>query len=106
MEVQRVEEVTLWTEVNKHKCKRQSSYLTKFTYKFFWAGEVKELDEAEVVSSHQVEAGVRNTSTVNVGFLSISRPNTQNLVAQDAGNTKPNVSQNSTLLQIHSFNVT
>ena len=56
----------------------------KFTYKLVSAGEIKELDEAEVVSGHQVEAGMRNTSTVNIGLVSITRPNAENLVTKDA----------------------
>lgn len=60
----------------------------KFTYKFFGAGEIKQLDEAEVVSCHQVDAGTGNTSAVNVRLLSVTRPNTENLVTQDARETK------------------
>lgn len=60
------------------------------THKLLGAGEVKQLDEAEVVSGHQVEAGVRNTSTVDVGLLGVTRPNAENLVTQDAMETKAN----------------
>lgn len=56
---------------------------TRLTYKFLCAGEVKKLDEAEVVSSNQAEASVRNTSAVYVGFFSVPRPNSENLVTQD-----------------------
>lgn len=56
----------------------------KVTYKFLRAGEVEELDEAEVVSGHQVEAGMRHTSTVHVGLLGVARPNTENLITENA----------------------
>lgn len=58
-----------------------------FTYEFFGAGKLKEFDEAEVVSCHQVDTGVGNTSTVNVSLLSVTRPNAENLIAQDARKT-------------------
>lgn len=61
----------------------------RFTYKFLSAGEVEELDETKVVSSHQAEAGVRNTSAVHVRFLSISRPNSENFVSQDTAKKTP-----------------
>ncbi len=77
-EVQRGEEVTWWTEIRLKDT---------FTYKFFRAREIKELDEAEVVSGHQVEASVGNTSTVNIRLLGVTRPNADNLVTQDAGKT-------------------
>lgn len=55
------------------------------THIFFSAGEVEELDEAEVVSSHQAEASVGNTGAVHIGLIGISRPNAQNFVPEDAG---------------------
>ena len=57
----------------------------KFTYKFFGAGEVKELDETKVIACHQVDAGVGNTSTVHIRLFSVTRPDPENLVPQDAG---------------------
>lgn len=88
---QRGEEVTWTTDRHNYQLKTFSlrvRFHTTFTYKFFWAWEIKELDEAEVVSGHQVEASVGNTGTVNVRFLSVTRPNAENLVTQDARNTK------------------
>lgn len=57
---------------------------TEVTHKSLRAGKVKELDEAEVVSGHQVEAGEGNTSTVDVGLLCVTGPDPQDLVTEDA----------------------
>lgn len=60
----------------------------ELTYKFFSAGEVEELDEPEVISGHHVDSSVRNTGTVNVGLLGVTRPNANNLVPHDATKTE------------------
>lgn len=60
-----------------------------FTHKFVGAGEVEELNESEVVSRHQTEAGVRHAGAGNVGLLCVSRPDTQNLVTQNTGRQEP-----------------
>ena len=53
----------------------------KITYKFLSAGEVKELDQAKVIPSDHVEAGMRDTGTVDVSFVCVPRPDPQYLVS-------------------------
>lgn len=73
-------------------------HLIKSTYKLFRAGEVEELDEAEVIPCHQAEAGVRHTSAVNIRFLCVTRPNPKNFITQDAGKTG---SRSITMCNVH-----
>lgn len=54
------------------------------THKFLCAGEVEQFDESEVVAGGNVQAGVRHTCTVHFSFVSISRPNPQNFISQNA----------------------
>lgn len=54
------------------------------THKFLCAGEVEQFDESEVVAGGNVQAGVRHTRTVHFSFVSISRPNPQNFISQNA----------------------
>ena len=54
------------------------------THKFLCAGEVEQFDESEVVAGGNVQAGVRHTRTVDFSFVSISWPNPQNFISQNA----------------------
>lgn len=65
------------------------------TYKFFCAWEVEELDEAEVVSRGDVESGVRDRRTDDVGLLGIAWPHPHHLIAKHAGRTQ---SQNNLIM--------
>lgn len=69
----------VWAQLHRQRWCRVA-----FTYKLFSTGEIEELDEAEVVSGHRVEAGVRDAGTVDVGLLGVTRPNAEDLVPHDA----------------------
>lgn len=58
--------------------------LVTCTHKLLRTRELEELDEAEVVSARQVQAGVGNAHTVHVGLVGVTGPNAEDLVAKDA----------------------
>lgn len=66
--------------------------------KLLSAGEVEEFDQSEVVARGDVEAGMRHTCTVDVGFVCVSRPNPQNFISQNTGPGSPGDSVNDCLV--------
>ncbi len=60
----------------------------RVTHKLLCAGEVKQFDQSKVVASGNVQAGVRHTCTVDFSFVSVSGPNPQNFISQDAEKKK------------------
>lgn len=60
---------------------------TLSSYKFLCAGKVEEFDETKIISGDHVEPGVRDTGTVDIGLLRITRPDTQNLIAENTDTT-------------------
>lgn len=48
--------------------------------KFLWTGKVEQLYHSKVIACDNVDAGVRDTSTGNICFICVPRPNAHHLV--------------------------